>query len=168
MMPLTALDWIFLGALLLSCIIGLWRGFIQEAMSLAGWFAALGAAYALADWFVPMLTSTGLGEATRYALAFGLLFVGTLIVWSMLTAFIKKAVGAIGLGALDRLLGGLFGIVRGAVILVTLTLFVSLTPVDHSEFWQTSKAVSVSKDAAQTLKPLLPASVAAFIHSPNP
>jgi membrane protein required for colicin V production len=164
MTMLTVLDCIFLGALLLSCIVGVWRGFVQEAMSLAGWFVALAAAFALANPLQSHLTSTGLGDTTRYALAFGLVFVLMLILWGFLTALIKKLMASVGLEPLDRALGGFFGILRGAVILTTLTLLLGFTPIQNTEFWQTSKAVAAAKGAAQTLKPILPASVAAFIH----
>lgn len=162
-MILTTLDWIFVALLGLSVVLGFWRGVIWEVMSLAGWFvAALASVYA-SDALSPHLTMTGLSDSLRYALAFLLIFIATLILWGVLTSLIKNAVGAVGLGALDRLLGGLFGIARGALILIFAVTLISYTPLDNAEFWQTSNAVKLCKQTAQTLKPYLPASAAGLI-----
>ncbi|MDI9333473.1 MAG: CvpA family protein [Cytophagales bacterium] len=163
-MNFNTLDYVCLGALVLSCLVGVWRGFVQETMSLVGWFAAFFAAYAFADRLEPYLTAAAAGDTTRYALAFGLLFIVTLIVWGVLTVILKKTLGAVGLAPLDRLLGGVFGALRGAVILLSLASFLSLTPIDSTEVWQSSLAVKTAKAVAHSLKPFLPASVAAFIH----
>jgi membrane protein required for colicin V production len=164
-MILTTLDWIFIALLGLSVVLGFWRGVIWEVMSLGGWFVAGFAAIYGSDFLSPHLSMTGLSDTLRYALAFLLIFIAALIVWSMLTSVIKNAVGAIGLGALDRLLGGIFGLGRGALILTFAVSLISYTPVDSAEFWQTSTAVKLCKAAAQSLKPYLPARTAGLIPS---
>jgi membrane protein required for colicin V production len=163
MTDINTLDCIFLAALVLSCLVGVWRGFVQEAMSLAGWFVALGAASGLSDGLAPLLTSTGFGQSTCYALAFVLIFIAALILWGLLTALIKKMMASVGLAPLDRALGGLFGVLRGVVILTTLTLLLGMTPLKNTDFWQSSLAVGAAKAIATTLKPILPASVAGLI-----
>lgn len=162
---LTTLDWIFIALLGLSVVLGLWRGVIWEVMSLAGWFVAGFAAIYGSDLLSPHLSMTGLSDTLRYALAFVLIFITALIVWGMLTSVIKNAVGAIGLGALDRLLGGFFGLGRAALILMFAVILISHTPINSAEFWQASNAVKTSKQAAQMLKPYLPSSVAGLIPS---
>jgi membrane protein required for colicin V production len=161
----TTLDWIFIALLGLSVVLGFWRGVIWEVMSLGGWFVAGFAAIYGADYLSPYLSMTGLSDTMRYALACFLIFIAALILWSILTSLIKNAVGAIGLGALDRLLGGIFGLGRGALILTFAVSLISYTPVDGVEFWQTSNAVKACKQAAQMLKPYLPASAAGLIPS---
>jgi membrane protein required for colicin V production len=160
---LTTLDWILLALLSLSIVLGLWRGLIWEVMSLGGWFIAGAVALYVADDLSPYLAMTGLSDTLRYALALVLIYITTLIVWSMLTSAIKNAVGAIGMGPIDRLLGGLFGLARGALILVIAVTLISYTPVKSAEFWQTSIGVKLCQSAAQSLKPYLPASAAGLI-----
>jgi len=160
---LTSLDWTFIALLALSCLLGLWRGLVWEAMSLAGWFVAGVVSYTLADHVSPMLAMTGLSDTLRYGLAFILLFIASLLIWGVVTAVIKKAVGAIGLGLLDRLLGGAFGIVRGGLILVVLVSFISHTPIQDAQFWQASWVVKNTQAAAASLKVYLPSSIAALI-----
>ncbi len=157
------LDYGFLLVLLISMLLGVARGFVHVAMSLAGWVVALVASHFLANFLVPYLTSTGLGETPRYALAFVIVFIIALVIWSLVTIMIKQAVSSVGLGGIDRLLGGVFGIARGLVILMSLTVLISVTPADQSETWQNSVAVKMSKAAAHALKPILPANISALV-----
>lgn len=157
------LDYGYLALMLLSMLLGAVRGFIHVTMSLAGWFVALAASHYLASFLVPYLTPTGLGETPRYALGFVVVFVITLIAWGLVTMLIKQAASHIGLGGIDRLLGGIFGIVRGAVIAISLTILVSITPADQSETWQQSVAVKTTKSIAHSLKPLLPSTISALV-----
>ncbi len=157
------LDYGYLVLLLLSMLLGAVRGFIHVTMSLAGWFVALAASHYLANFLSPYLASTSLGETPRYTLAFVVVFVIALIAWSIVTMLVKQAVSGVGLGGLDRLLGGIFGLVRGAVIAISLTVLVSVTPANQSETWQNSAAVKMSKTAAHALKPILPATISALV-----
>jgi membrane protein required for colicin V production len=86
-----------------------------------------------------------------------------LIVWSLVAMLIKQAVSKIGLGGIDRLLGAVFGLVRGAVIAISLTVLVSITPADQSETWQHSVAVKMTKSTAHSLKPMLPSTISALV-----
>ncbi len=157
------LDYGFITVLVLSMLHGAARGFVQVAMSLAGWFVGLVAAHFLASFLVPYLTSTGLGETPRYALAFVVVFVIALIAWSIVTMIVKQAISGVGLAGLDRLLGAVAGLARGVVIVVSLTVLISLSPADQSVTWQASTTVKMAKGAAQSLKPMLPTTIAALI-----
>ena len=157
------LDYGFLIILVLSMLLGMARGFVQVAMSLAGWFVGLTAAHFLAEFLVPYLESTGLGETPRYALAFIVVFVIALIAWSIMTALLKQAVNNVGMGGLDRVLGAVAGLARGIVIVVTATTLISLSPADQSTTWQASTAVKMAKSAALSVKPVLPPTIATVI-----
>lgn len=160
---LTTLDWIFLGLLLLSALLGLWRGFVLEVMSLGGWVVAGISAMYLSDYLSPHLVMTKLSDTPRYALAFAIIFIVTLIVWGILTNMVKNAIGAMGLGTLDRLLGALFGVIRGGMLLVLAALLISHTPIEQTDFWQTSHAPAWCTQIAQSLKPYAPSALARFI-----
>jgi membrane protein required for colicin V production len=157
------LDYGYVILLLLSVMLGAVRGFVHVTMSLVGWFVALAASHYLTSFLSPYLMTTGLGETPRYALAFVVVFVITLIVWSLVAILIKQAVSKVGLGSIDRLLGAVFGLVRGVIIAISLTVLVSITPVDQSETWQHSAAVKMMKSAAHSLKPMLPPTLSALV-----
>lgn len=160
---MTTLDWIYLSLLGLSGVLGLWRGFMWEVMSLAGWFVAGTASIYGADFLSPHLAMTGLSDTLRYGLAFVLIFIASLILWSMLTSAIKSGVGAMGVGLLDRLFGAGFGLFRGALILTLFTILLTYTPIHSADFWQQSTAVAWCQQAAQSLKHYLPPAAGAFI-----
>jgi membrane protein required for colicin V production len=157
------LDYGFLVVLGISMLLGAAKGFIHVVMSLAGWFVALIAAHYSADFLSPYLASTGLGDTPRYVLAFVIAFVIALVAWGIITMMVKQAASSIGLGGLDRLMGAGIGLVRGAVILISITVLVSITPADQSPTWQNSVAVKMAKAAASASKAYLPAKIAAIV-----
>mgnify|MGYP001095098607 CR=1 FL=1 len=113
-------DWIITVIVLLSLLVGLWRGLAREVMSLLGWLAA----FVLAN-----LLARSLSEATyhllddpavRYILSWLLIFVGVLAVSGMLTSLVSKQLRQPGFDLGNRLLGAGFGVLRGCVVVMVL------------------------------------------------
>ena len=117
---LTALDWALLVVFGISMLVSLWRGFVREALSLLGWVAA----FIIANLFVDPLAQAMAGaianDTGRYIVAFALLFVVTLVVFTVLVKVAGSLVRMAGLSVLDRLLGTVFGFARGAIIVLVL------------------------------------------------
>ena len=113
-------DWVVVGLVVLSTIASLWRGFAREALSLAGWVAA----FVIANFYAPQLSSLLLGQidnpTARYVAAFVMLFVATLLVTGLVNMLVKQFIRATGLGTLDRLLGTVFGLARGLLVVLVL------------------------------------------------
>ena len=156
-MHIAALDWVALAVLLLSLVIGLWRGLVYELISLAAWVAA----FVLAQWFgadvAKLLPMAGAGESLRYAAGFVLTFVVALFLGGLMALLVKKLVTVVGLAPFDRVLGAFFGVVRGLVILLAITAVVALTPLKSALWWQESKAANALTSVLKGLKPVLPA-----------
>ena len=83
---MVTLDWIGIGVVVLSMVLGAWRGLVVEVLSLAN----LAAAFVLAQWLAPdvamRLPMAGASEVIRYAAAFALvlvlaMFAGTMLIW---------------------------------------------------------------------------------------
>jgi membrane protein required for colicin V production len=115
-----AVDWAILTVLGISIVLSLWRGFVREAVSLAGWIAAFVIANMFGDKLEIVLTPWIENSTGRYIVAFALLFVGTLIMANVLGSFGSKVVQITGLTLLDRLLGTAFGFARGIIIVLVL------------------------------------------------
>ena len=113
-------DWIVVGLVVLSTVASLWRGFAREALSLAGWVAA----FVIANLYAPQLSSLLIGQidnaTARYVAAFMMLFVATLLVTGVVNMLVKQFIRATGLGTLDRLLGTVFGLARGLLVVLVL------------------------------------------------
>jgi membrane protein required for colicin V production len=154
--PDFALDWIFAGVLLLSLVLGAWRGLVYEVLSLLNWIAA----FILAQWLAPdvahKLPLSGASEAVRYAAAFALIFVLTVFVGGLLANLIRKLFAAVGLQTADRALGAVFGMLRGLFVLLAATAVISMTPLKNSAWWKESVAAGFTQAALQGLKPMLP------------
>ncbi|MBL0420208.1 CvpA family protein [Ramlibacter sp. AW1] len=153
-MPL--LDWVFVAALGLSVLIGAWRGFVYELMSLLGWIAAFIAAQWLAPEVAAWLPMGQASQPLRYAVAFAVLFVVAVFVAGLLAAVARKLIAAVGLRPADRVLGTAFGVMRGVVIVLAITVVFLLVPLTHTSTWRESSGAPMAVSAIRGLKPMLP------------
>ncbi|MGY8858856.1 MAG: CvpA family protein [Pseudomonadales bacterium] len=114
----TAVDWAIIVVLGLSILLSLWRGFVREAVSLAGWIAA----FVIANMFVGEMAAflqQWIANVTgRYVAAYALLFAGMLMVAGIAGKLSAQVVKVTGLTLLDRLLGTVFGFARGIIIVL--------------------------------------------------
>ena len=150
------LDWIFLAVLLISLLVGAWRGLVYELLSVVNWIAA----FVLAQWFAPVaaqwLPMSSATEVVRYAAGFVLVFVSSLFAGGLLAFLISKLVAAVGLRPVDRVLGAAFGLVRGVILLLAFSVVFGMTPLVKGPLWQESVGAGIATVALQGLKPVLP------------
>jgi membrane protein required for colicin V production len=131
-------DWVILAIIGLSIVFGLMRGLVRESFSLAGWLAALIIARTFFSPFDALLASSISTPSLRHAMAYGGLFVGTLLVAWLLGFAIMSLVDAAGLKWSDRLLGAVFGLGRGLILV--LSLLILLEPfVQQDPWWHSAK-----------------------------
>jgi membrane protein required for colicin V production len=152
-----AVDWILLALLGVSILLGMWRGLVREVISLAGWVAGFWVAQAWAPQAGDWLPLQGASEVLRYLAGFISVFLLVLVLSVLLGWVVSKLVSAVGLGLLDRLLGGVFGGLRGVVLLLTLAVVISLTPLQAAAWWTGSPVAGALVHGLQWLKPVLPA-----------
>lgn len=163
MVNLPAVDWILLAVLGLSLLLGLWRGLVQEVLSLAGWVAAFYLAQMYAPQTATWLPMEGSSQMLRYAAGFVVSFIAVLVATVLISWVVKKMVSAVGLGPLDRLLGSLFGLMRGVVILLAATVLVGMTPMRESDAWQQAQGAKWLQQCLRLLKPVLPADFGKYL-----
>ena len=160
----TTIDWVLLAVLVLSLLVGLWRGLVFEVLSVLGWVAA----FFLAHWFAPdvaaMLPMSSATQSIRYAAAFVLTFIVAVFVAGLLASLVRKMVAAVGLRPVDRLLGGIFGLVRGLVLLLAVAVAIDMTPLNDSPWWKESTGAPVLSAALKGLKPALPEKFSRFLN----
>lgn len=110
---LTLVDYGIVFVLVLSAIMSILRGVTREILGLAGW----GVSILIANYFAPILEEPiiaflqvkGLGAA----LAWGLPFAVSVVIWFIVASLAAPGLKRIGLGSFDRWLGVLFGFIRG-------------------------------------------------------
>ena len=131
-------DWICLAVVLGSMLLGAWRGLLYEALSVAGWVAAYFVARWAAEWVGRALP---MGEAPaewRLAAGFVLVFIGVAFAGGMLAWAVRGAARALGMRPVDRVLGAVFGALRGALLLLVLAIVVQLTGQGQAPWWRQS------------------------------
>jgi len=158
-------DWALAAVLAVSIAVGLWRGLVFEVLSLLGWVAAYVAAQAFASSVAPMLPLGAPGSGLNQSAAFALVFVLALLAWALASRLLRLVIHATPLQVVDRVLGGGFGLLRGAVLLLAVATVVSLTPVARSPAWQQSQGAVWLGALLQGLKPVLPESLAQHLPS---
>jgi membrane protein required for colicin V production len=150
------LDGVFLAVVGISMLVGGWRGLVFEVLSVASWIAA----FVLAQWFAPAaaqwLPMSGATEVVRYAAGFVLVFVAVIFTGALVAFVAKKLLAAVGLSPADRMLGALFGAVRGIVVVLAMTVLVGMTPMRNAAWWQDGIGAKWATVALQGMKPLLP------------
>jgi membrane protein required for colicin V production len=151
-----ALDWVFLGVLAFSLLLGALRGLVYEVLSVLSWIAA----FVAAQWLAPAVGNwLPMGEASepvRYAAGFALVFLAVVFSGGVMAWGVRKLVEAVGLRPIDRVLGAAFGLLRGAVLLMALAVVVNMTPLRTQRWWMESVGAGRATAALKQLRPVLP------------
>jgi membrane protein required for colicin V production len=133
---MAALDYIIIAVLVVSAALSLMRGFTKEVLSITGWIVSGYAAIFLGPSLKPLLASYITIDWAITGGAMLIVFIGTLIVFSIGGSFVASSIKGTGLGALDRTLGVGFGVLRGFFIVCMAYFGIStvLPENDHPEF----------------------------------
>lgn len=134
-------DWLILAVIAVSALISVKRGFVKEALSLFIWITAFVVARTFNFNMAELLVDYVDTYSVRLAAAFAILFAATLIVGALASHLISALVQATGLTGTDRLLGMVFGMVRGGLIIVVFLALVKNTPVTNDLWWRESYLV---------------------------
>lgn len=157
------LDWVLLAVLLFSALLGMWRGLVYEVLSVAGWVAAFVLAQAFAADVGAWLPMGDAAPPLPLAAGFVVVFLATAFGAGLLAWLVKKLVESVGLRPVDRVLGSLFGVLRGVVILLAFAVVVNMLPTKSRQWWQGSPVAEMLTSSLHTLKPLLPEAVAKYL-----
>ncbi len=161
---MAAVDWIFLGVLVFSMLLGAWRGLVYEVLSVLGWAASFFIALVFAPQVASLLPMQEVSEPVRYAAGFVLVFIASVFAVGLLAFMLKKLIEAIGLRPIDRTLGAAFGLVRGVILLLAAAVVISMTALKQSAWWQESKGAVALAATLKGLKPMLPEKFAKYLN----
>jgi membrane protein required for colicin V production len=150
---MTGADHLFVIILLISGVLGCLRGFIRESISLLSWLVGLWLAwhfaYLLNPWLGGALAEPGVREwAGRAIVLFLVLLVGAGV--GALVAYYAHR--ATGLMVTDRLLGGLFGLTRGVVVIGLLVIAGRAVDLNTEPWWRETKTMPVAETVANWLE----------------
>ena len=157
-MPLTLLDIIVISVMLLSGLLAMVRGFLREVFSILSWAVAAVVTFYFYKAALPFVKQYIAQDQVAMGATIAALFLGTLLIASIITARLSDAVLDSRIGALDRTLGFLFGLARGLLVMVVAFLFFNwLVPVKSQPPWAVdAKSRPVLQSAGDWLIAQLP------------
>jgi membrane protein required for colicin V production len=148
-------DYCIIGALGLSILMGLWRGFVAEVLALAGWVAAIWVAWRFGADVAGHLAAVD-APSIRLLLGYGICFMVVLLIGAIVTFLMRKVIAGSGLSGNDRLLGMVFGLVRGLALVTVAVLLLGFTPLPRDPWWHESRLLPAFQGYAQWLSAQLP------------
>ncbi len=152
---MTGADVLILVVLVGSTLIGLMRGFVREAVSLVFWVVAIWAAWKFGPLVVPHLGGLLADPSVAPWVGRLTVLILVLLVGWVIGMLLSLFTGSIGLGVLDRVIGLLFGIVRGMVLVGLLVIGAELLHLNHEEWWNRSKLVPYGETAGDWLRAMV-------------
>ena len=160
---MTLFDYVVLTIISISVFLSVMRGFVREVLALVGWVGAFLAAIMLtgtvSGWIAPSIAD----ERLRAVTAFAGVFFATLLAASMLALAFSRLVKKAGLGLEDRVLGGVFGLARGLLIVVLLVLLAGVTKLPRQPAWNNALLSPPLEALAGAIKPWLPRGLSRYI-----
>lgn len=157
---MTVFDHVFLAVLLISVLLGLWRGLVAEIFILLGWVVALILAWKLAPLCVPMLAGLVKTEWARWPVAFVSIFIAVLLLIAALRFILRSLLSISGLSFFDRLAGAGFGVLRGLVLALLFVAGAGLSGLPKKQWWRESMFAPPLVTAVIAAKPWLPRELA--------
>jgi len=157
-MPITWLDFLLLGVMMISGLLAMIRGFMREILSITAWAAAAAATILLYNRLLPIAKANISNDMLATGAVIGGVFLITLLLVSIITVRISDMILDSRIGALDRTLGFLFGLARGLIIVVVAFLFFSwLVPGNKQpDGVRNAKSRVVLENTGEWLQALLP------------
>jgi len=164
-MPITWLDILLLGVMLISGLLAMIRGFMREILSITAWAAAAVVTLLAYPRLLPLAKANISSDIVAAGAVIGGVFLLTLLIVSIITVRISDMILDSRIGALDRTLGFLFGLGRGLIIVVVAFVFFNwLVPQkSQPEAIKNAKSRVVLQGTGDWLESLLPENLDTYI-----
>lgn len=149
-------DYVIIGVITLSALVGLLRGFVREALSLIAWVVAIWVALTFVQSAADLLVGHIAEPSLRLMVAFTALFLVTLLLAAVINYLIIRLVSKAPLGSMDNVLGLLFGVARGVALIAILVLLAAATPLPRDSWWKEAALIGEFQNIAIWLRGFLP------------
>lgn len=149
-------DYCILVVFLFSVLIGVWRGFTREVLSLMTWLLAFALAWFFGDAGDRMLASKISDPTLRQAAAYAVLFFGGLLIGAIITHFAVQAIRDSRFLPADRTLGGGIGVLRGFLVITVFVLVAGRMGAHEDRWWRESALISHFTQLADSVATLIP------------
>jgi membrane protein required for colicin V production len=145
------LDYLLIGVVAVSALMGLLRGFAKEAVSLTGWIVAIWGAWRFADPVQERLPELLNDPVISLWIARLIILIGVLFAAGIISRLISYLLNMTGLSSTNRTIGMLFGLARGVVLVGLAVKVMQATGFEADPWWQESKLIPYAVPLAQRL-----------------
>lgn len=150
---MTTVDYFLAGAVLLSMLFGAVRGFLRESVALLGWLVGLWLAWRYSGLVKPYLGGSLVGTELQIWVARMIVLLAAVMTGWLLGSLLSYIVQRSGLTlGVDRLLGAVFGIVRGGVIIGFAVMLAHAAKLESEPWWKESRLLPVGEEMAGILR----------------
>ncbi len=158
---MTAFDYVAVTIVAASALLGVWRGVVGEVIALIAWVLAFLAAKWWGDEVAQRLLAGVIADpALRIVAAWVAVFVVVLLLMALLRLAVRGLLKALGLSPTDRLLGVIFGLARGLLIVLVLVAVGGMLSLAKEKWWSDAYFSAPLETAVLAGKPWLPPDVA--------
>lgn len=156
---MTVFDYSVVMVVAASLLLGMWRGVVGEIIALVAWILAFLAARA---WGAELALgfSAIADPALRIVAGWVAVFVIVLIAMALLRMVVQGLLKALGMTVTDRLLGVMFGVARGLVIVLAFVAVGGMTSLPKEKWWSEAYFAAPLETAVLASRPWLPTDVA--------
>lgn len=145
-------DYVIIGAILVSALVGAARGFLREVIAFASWIVALLVAWHFSAHIEPLLGGLLAATAVKPWVARAILVLLVLLAGALVGAVADHFVRLSIFSGMDRLGGFAFGALRGLVLLGVFVIFGQLVHLDRERWWHDSHLIPTGESAANALR----------------
>ena len=156
---LSGSDYVLLGIIAFSALISIIRGFVREAISLGAWIVAFWVALTFGHWLAGHLVHWIHPPMVRTVVAILILLVGTLLLGMLVAHCADSLIRKGKLSGLDRLLGLVFGVFRGVLIIALLLFLGKMLTLNQAGWWKSSRYIPFFAPVVTGLEATVPAQV---------
>jgi membrane protein required for colicin V production len=146
------IDYLLLTLIVFSCIAGLMRGLLREVIALMTWIAAIWIAWTYAGLIESHLGGALANESVRPWVARALVFLVVVLVGTTIGLIVSHFVRLSLFSGLDRAFGGLFGLLRGLVMVGLFVILCHAVRLEGEPWWRQSLLVPYAEHAANVLR----------------
>lgn len=153
---MTVFDYVVIGVVGVSLLFGLWRGVVGEIIALLAWGLGVLAAIEFGGQVGQALFAGIADPAVRMLAGCVTVFIGVLVAMALIGMVIRRMVKALGLSVSDRLLGMVFGLVRGVLVVMVVVALGGMTSAPKQPWWRDATLSPPLETAVLVAKQWLP------------
>jgi membrane protein required for colicin V production len=146
------LDYLLIALMVISCVAGVLRGLLREVIALVTWVAAVWIAWHYAAVLEPRLGGALASEGVRAWAARSIIFVAVVLLGTCIGAIVGRVVRLSIFSGTDRFFGGIFGFLRGLVMIGLFVMLCHALRLNGEPWWRGSTLIPYGERAANVLR----------------